>query len=271
LSPDGTRFAFDVVDPASANQDIWVLDLVRDVRTRLTFDAAAESNPVWSPDGREILFGSRRGGQFDIYRKSSSGAGDAELVLQSTNSKWPISYANDGRTLMIYGVGDKGVGDDLWSLSLDPATGKPTGDLTIFQQTEFDEDDAHLSPDGRWVAFTSNETGQYEVYVRPYPGPGGKWQISNEGGDFSAWKDDGRELYYIGQDGNMTVVDVDGSGSSFKAGAPRRLFAAPVINTNVPYAMTGDGQQFIINCRGQAEGANAINVVVHLDAEIAKP
>jgi Tol biopolymer transport system component len=270
LSPDGTRFAFDFVDPASANRDVWVLDLIRHVKTRLTFDAASDMSPVWSPDGQQILFASRRAGQFDIYRKNSSGAGDAELVLQTTNSKWPVSYANDGRTVMIYGLGSKGVGDDLWSLPLDPDAGEATGELTLFQQTEFDEDDAHLSPDGRWVAFTSNETGQYEVYVRPFPGPGGKWQISNEGGDFAAWKDDGRELYYIAQDGYVMIVDVDGSGASFKTGAPRKLFSAPAISTNVPYAVTGDGQQFIINCRGQAEGTNAINVVVNLDAEIAK-
>jgi hypothetical protein len=109
---------------------------------------------------------------------------------------------------------------------------------------------------------------QYKVIE--HLGSGGKWQISNEGGDFSEWRDDGRELYYIAQDGNVMVVDVDGSGVSFKAGSPQKLFAAPAISTNVPWAVTGDGQQFIINCRGQAEGTNAINVVVNLDAEIAK-
>jgi serine/threonine protein kinase/Tol biopolymer transport system component len=269
LSPDGTRFAFDFVDPTSANQDIWVIDLIRGVKTRLTFDGAADMSPVWSPDGDYIMFASRRGGQFDIYRKNSSGAGDAELVLQTTNSRWPVSYASDQRTLMIYGLGDKGVGDDLWSLPLDPETGLAGGDLTVFQQTDFDEDDAHLSPDGRWVSFTSNETGQYEVYVRPFPGPGGKWQISTDGGDFSAWRSDGRELYYLAPDGGVMVVDVDGSGSSFKAGEPSKLFAAPAISTNVPWSVTENGEQFIINCRGQAEGTNAINVIVNLDAEIA--
>jgi hypothetical protein len=155
-------------------------------------------------------------------------------------------------------------------LPLDPETGSAAGELTPFQQTEFDEDDAHLSPDGRWLAFGCNETGRYDIYVRPFPGPGGKWQVSTRGGDFPAWRADGRELYYVSTEGMVMAVDVDGTGGSFKAGEPRPLFSAPVLTTNVPYAVTADGKQFIIVSRAHAESSNSINVIINWNAEIER-
>ena len=267
LSPGGSHFAINLEEPASGNSDIWVFDLERNVRTRLTFEIGNDDDPVWSPDGRSIYYASARAGKYDLYRKNSSGAGNEELILQTSSSKWPISISSDGTTLMIYGIGGRGTGDDLWSLPIDPAAGGPAGELTPFQQTEFDEDDAHLSPDGRWVAYSSNETGRYDVYVRPFPGPGGKWQISNSGGDFSVWRRDGRELFYLADDGSAMAVDVDGSGSSFKAGEPRKLFSTQVFTTNSPWDVTADGQRFIVVSRGQYEAENAINTVVNWDAE----
>lgn len=268
LSPDGSRLAVDIDDDASGNTDIWVFDLTRGVKTRLTFDPAADMSPVWSPDGRQIYFASSRTGKFDIYRKNSSGTGEEELVIESKASKWPISLSSDARTLIVYGLGDRGIGDDIWSLPLDPESGAAAGELTPFQQTEFDEDDAHLSPDGRWLAYACNETGRYDVYVRPFPGPGGKWQISTTGGDFPAWRSDGRELYYISAEGMAMAVEVDGAGASLDAGEPRPLFPASALNSNLPWAVSGDGQEFILVTRGQGTASSAINVIVNWNAEI---
>ncbi len=268
LSPDGKFFAVELEESNSANNDIWVFDLERNVKTRLTFDPSGDMNPVWSPDGKSIYYSSSRAGNYNIYRKSSSGAGDATAVYQSKSSKWPISTSKDGRTLIIYGLGDSGIGDDIWSLPIDPETGDATGELTPFQQTEFDEDDAHISPDGRWLAFSSNETGRYEVYVRPFPGPGGKWQISNTGGDFSYWSGDGNTLYYIAADGSVMQVDVDGSGSSFRAGEPKRLFGTRALSTNSPWSVTADGERFIVVSLGVGESDNRIDVVTNWTDEL---
>ncbi|GAB4325125.1 MAG: hypothetical protein Kow0074_18560 [Candidatus Zixiibacteriota bacterium] len=268
LSPDGSHFAVEMQERNSGNNDIWVFDLERNVKTRLTFDPRNDMSPVWSPNGKFIYYASFQTGNFDIYRKNASGAGDATLIYHSTKSKWPISMSRDGRTLIVHGIGDVGIGDDIWSLPIDPVTGDAVGELTPFQQTEFDEDDAHLSPDGRWLAFSSNETGRYEVYVRPFPGPGGKWQISNTGGDFSYWSDDGRELFYIAADGAVMVVEVDGRGSSFRAGEPRRLFGTKTFSTNSPWSVTSDGQKFIVVSLGVGEAENRIDVVVNWTSEV---
>ena len=271
LSPDGRFLAVDLAaDVPASNSDVWVYDLNRDVKTRLTFAPSADDYPVWSPDGSHIYFSSARGAsKRDLYRKPSSGAGEEQLLLTSDRDKYPMDCAPDGSRLVFLSVEIKG-SSDLWVVGLAEGGAKAASDPVPFQQTEFSDGDARFSPDGRWLAYFSNETGRGEVYVRPFPGPGGKWQISTESGDYPCWRRDGKELFYITEKNMLMAVDINGAGSSFEAGRPRPLFQMmnpiPASGTS-PYDVTADGQRFIV-ITGEAGQASTINVVVNWDAEL---
>jgi serine/threonine protein kinase/Tol biopolymer transport system component len=273
LSPDGRFLAVDLTaDVPASNSDVWVYDLTRDVKTRLTFAPGVDDYPVWSPDGSYIYFSSGRGAsKRDLYCKPSSGAGEEQLLLTSDQDKFPTGCAPDGRHLVFLAPQTKGAAaDDLWVLPLAEGGAKAAFDPIPFQQTAFSEDDARFSPDGRWLAYYSDETGRGEVYVRPFPGPGGKWQISTESGDYPCWRRDGKQLFYITEKNMLMAVDVNGTGSSFEAGRPRPLFQMmnPIpASTISPYDVTADGQRFII-ITGDAGQTSTINVAVNWDAEL---
>jgi Tol biopolymer transport system component len=235
-SPDGKRVAVYIFDLQASNGDIWIHDLVRGVSTRFTFDPAADRMPVWSPDGSRIVFASNRKGPFDLYQKDSSGAGTETPLLETPSSKTPTDWSFDGRFLAYDDLDPKGKSkSDIWILPL-------FGDRKpfAFVHTEFDESDAHFSPDGRWIAYASNESRRGEVYVVPFSPPqtgqaqgapaavaGGKWQISTTGGLRPRWSKDGKELFYMGADSRLMAVEIRSKGSSLEIGAPRPLFAAP--------------------------------------------
>ena len=226
LSPDGSRVAYrrDSVDRKEG--DIWVLDLTRGSSTRLTFGQGTFEHPVWSPDGTEIAFAALRDKRFQIYRKRVDGTNEAQLMLQTADNARPLDWSRDGRFL-IYGTSPvAGVrGEDLWILPVVQG-GKPFP----FSNSRFTELEGSFSPDGRWIAYVSNETGRYEVYVRAFSAPpasadSGKWMISKEGGRMPQWRSDAREIawFSIGA-GNGAVVaasaDVD-TTRGFHAGLPR--------------------------------------------------
>ena len=224
LSPDGRRIA--AVRSVQGNQDIWLMDGTR--VSRFTFDPAPDRFPLWSPDGSRILFDSTRKGTRDFYLKSSTGAGDEELLLSSMADKSATDWSPDGRFILYRSVEAK-TGRDLMVLPL--ATRKPW----IFLGTQFEENLGSFSPDGRWVAYQSNESGRFEVYVRPFVEPtsaaegssirpGGQWQVSTDGGIQPRWRRDGRELYYINPEGQMMAVETRTAGSAFELGAPVKLF-----------------------------------------------
>jgi Tol biopolymer transport system component/predicted Ser/Thr protein kinase len=272
LSPDGRFLAVDLTADVSANNsDVSVYDLNRDVKTRLTFAPGGDDYPVWSPDGSHIYFSSSRGGsKRDLYCKPSSGAGEEQLLLTSDRDKYPTDCAPDGRHLVFLAPQTRGTGDDLWVLPLAEGGAKAASDPIPFQQTAFSEDDARFSPDGRWLAYYSDETGRGEVYVRPLAGAGGKWQISTEAGDYPCWRHDGRELFYLSEKNMLMVVNVNGTGSSFEAGRPRPLFQLmnPIpASTISPYDVTADGQRFVI-ITGDAGQTSTINVVLNWNAEL---
>jgi serine/threonine protein kinase len=266
LSPDGRSLAVDLIDPLSNQSDVWIYDLSRRIRTRLTFTNSPDQFPVWTADGRTVLYASARETVTNLFRKPATGAGTEDSLLITSQNKSPMDCSLDGKFLVYLEDGSKGIGDDLWILPL-AADGSAAGAPYGFQQTEFDEDDARFSPDGRWLAYASTESGQSEVYVRPFPGPGGKWQISPHGGDFPSWRRDGKELYYISSDNQMTAVDVDGRGNSFVAGQAKPLFAVHPPVTNKPYDVTADGQRFVVVTSDQGVASSSISVVVHWDAE----
>jgi eukaryotic-like serine/threonine-protein kinase len=274
LSPDGTR-AF--VSRPGKTLALWQVDLSRGTSTRLELDPSADSdNAVWASDGRSIIFGSLRTGQMmDIYKKQLTGSADAEVLIKSNEWKRPMSWSRDGRFLLYIREGS-GTKNKLWVLPLE-AGGKPVP----FLRTQFEEPDGRFSPDGRWVAYVTNESGRFDVYVRPFSpdavgqgisSAGGKWLISGNGGSSPMWRQDGKELYYIDLDGKLMEVSLT-AGSDFKAGVPRVLFQAPprVSGDSViaQWAPSPDGKRFLFLVP-EAQETPPFTVVLNWQAGLKK-
>ena len=234
LSPDGRMAALSRL--VNGNLDIWLMETARDVRQRLTSDPAREYDPIWSPDGSRIVFGSTRKGAVDLYEKQLGGA---ETVLYaSPESKNTYDWSPDGRWIL-FAVQNPKTARDLWVL---PTTGerKPV----VIAESPYEESNARFSPDGRWVAYQSNESGRFEIYIQPFPGPGAKSQISTGGGAFPQWRHDGKELFYLGLDNRVMAQSVSLSGSRVEPGQAGALFS---ITPSGFYAASPDGQRFLIN------------------------
>jgi len=247
LSPDEKQLAVSRLDLQAGTTDIWVIDLVRNKPSRLTFDPAADAGPVWSPDGSRIIFSSDRGEGSVIYQRLSNGTGNDEVVAKFSVPAGPYDWSPDGRFVVfsiISGLGST----DLWVM---PMFGDQKS--TPLVQTEFSERQARFSPDGKWIAYTSNPSGTFQVYVESFPTSGGKWQVSAAGGAQPQWRADGKELFYVAPDRKLMAVEVNGAGAAFTAGIPKVLFELNVISafpgggSVMHYAGTRDGQRFIVN------------------------
>jgi serine/threonine-protein kinase len=252
LSPDGRRLSLTVL--RDGNWDIWVYDLDREVLTRLTFDEGSDTEQVWSPDGRELIFSSSRAGADSLYRKPADGSGSETLVSKLSTPMWAGGWSPDGSRVVFttatpnFDVGVLTLGSDEPEMTLNGP---------------FGESDGAFSPDGRWLAYTSNESGQLEVYVRPYPSGGGRWQISVDGGAYPRWAGSGRELFYRSESGIM-AVSIEADGGTLRTGRPRLLFSGsfrggvgglPIAgNTFADYDVTRDGQRFVMFPLGTAAG-----------------
>jgi Tol biopolymer transport system component len=239
LSRDDGRIA--AAQYASGSSDIWVFDSSRSAPSRLTFDPSHETHPIWSPDGQQIAFGSDRNGFIDLYRKSASG-GKEDVLLASNHVKYASDWSRDGRYL-VYDQVDPETKLDVWVLPL-------FGDRKPFPflQTPTDEWLGHLSPDGRWMAYTSNESGRYEIYVQSFPPSGAKWQISAQGGLHPRWSHDEKELFYIASDQKLMAVPVR-SGGTLEYGVPVPLFDTRIANVfavRAPYEVARDGRRFLL-------------------------
>jgi Tol biopolymer transport system component len=265
LSPDGKRASFSIADQAGNGRDIWLYDVARGLRTRFTFDSAGERESIWSPDGSKIVFNSNRKGHLDLYQKTSSGAGPEEALLEDNQDKYPSSWSPDGRYILYRTRGGQ-TGSDLYLLPLS-GDHKPLP----FLETKFNEDIGQFSPDGRWVAYSSDESGRSEVYVVPFPESGGKWQISTVGGNFPRWRHDGAEIFYVTPDNKLMAATINGKGANFEVGAVKPLFETRIVlGGRYQYAVSADGQRFLINTAPEQAAPAPITVVLNWAAGLKK-
>jgi serine/threonine-protein kinase len=260
LSPDGRRLSLTVL--REGNWDVWVYDLDRQVSTRLTFDEGSDTEQVWSPDGTEVIFSSDRHNlPSTLYRKPADGSGEEKEILKTDVPMWPSSWSPD-RHVVAFSASRPNL--DVGLVRLDSS--KTDWLLT----TPFAESDAAFSPDGHWLAYASTESGDSEVYVRPYPSGGGRWQISDTGGGYPRWSGDGREVVYRTNDGVMAVA-IDVVGGGLRTGKPRQLFTGQFRggsggisiagNSFADYDMSADGTRFVMFPRAAASGEERAGIV----------
>jgi serine/threonine protein kinase len=224
LSPDGKKASISIYDPESRQEDLWIHNFTREIRTRFTFDPAWERMCIWSPDDQTIIFNSNRDGKFyDLYQKNASGSGETTLLYKDEIDKYPTDWTADGRFITYTSVDDPETKWDLWIVPMVPDQNGTEPKPYPFLKTKFFEGAAKFSPDGKWIAYSSDESGQDEVYVRPFPGPGGKWQISAGGGFDSYWRKDGKEIFYEANGKKIMAVTVKSNNDIFEVGAAREL------------------------------------------------
>jgi Tol biopolymer transport system component len=275
LSPDGTRAAVTRLDSPGLIAALWLLDLSRGTSTRFTFGAnSVESLGAWSPDGSRIIFNSSPGGVYDLYQKLTSGVKDEELLLKSSESKHPESWSRDGRFLLYETLDPRTTKEDLWVLPLEGGN-KPLP----FLRTEFNNNEGQFSPDGRWVAYVSDESGRTEIYVRTFSPDSmtaasdraGKWLISTGGGNGPRWRGDGKELYYLASDGKLMAVEI-ATNPVFRAGVPKALFQAPQSVSTIQHwwDLTSDGKRFLFPARAGQVAQAPFTVVLNWQAELKK-
>jgi eukaryotic-like serine/threonine-protein kinase len=262
LSPDGRRVAVAIAEQGT---QIWLYDLSRETLTRFTFEGNLNYATLWTPDGKRIAFESNKEGPLNIFWQLADGSGGLERLTTSEHINAPMSWSPDAQLLAFIEVTPT-TGLDIWVLRMSDRKAQP------FLRTPFNEGTARFSPDGRWLVYMSDESGRYEVYVQPYPGPGGKWQISTEGGTEPMWNSNGRELFYRSGD-KVMAADID-TQVGFAAGKPRMLFEGQYGTAPVPipnYDVSPDGQSFLmLKPSEQAQAPTQINVVLNWFEELKR-
>ena len=263
LSPDERTVATARIDEAGT-RDVWLVDLLRDVTSRLTLDPAFDWLPIWSPDGTRIAFTSNRDGVFNLYQTASNGAGSEAPVFKSPAVKYFTDWSPDGRFILFDNL-DARTNLDLWVL---PVAGDQQPRPIV--ASPFTDTSGRFSPNGSWIAYASDESGRSEVYVRGFDASANRWQISNSGGFQPQWARDGRELFYIAPDRKLMAVSVKMDASSFDASAPQALFetAMPDLeNARNRYTASLDGKRFLINTVLGEETNRPITIVLNWAAK----
>jgi eukaryotic-like serine/threonine-protein kinase len=273
LAPDGQRTA--VARLVQGNIDLWLMETSRNVASRITFDAAIDNSPLWSPDASQIVFRSSRKGVHDLFVKPANGTTDEQPLLVTSQGKSPLDWSRDGRFLL-YSTQDPKTGSDLWVLPM-MGEGKPFAIV----QGSFDEIEGQFSPDGRWLAYASDESGHYEIYIRSFPEAGGKWQVSTAGGVQPRWQHDGHELFYVASDARLMAVSIHLAPDTraLEAGAPVALFptrlaagvniATTGFQARAQYGVASDGR-FLMNIASDEAVTSPITVALNWTAALKK-
>lgn len=265
FSPDGKLVTLDNYDAAGKNYDIWIHDIVRSISTRFTFDAAAESVPIFSPDGGRVMFSSDRRKTTDLYMKGVGGMNNEEVVFSSPLEKYVTSWSPDGSSVLLSTRGDP---KTKWDVLLLPLTGekKPVP----LCQSEFSEWIGMFSPDGRWVAYQSDESGRYEVYVRSVDPRGGRWQVSSSGGDGLRWPRRSNEIIYVSADRKVMSATVKHSPTSFEIVRTTPLFELNTKGVGTFYAVSSDAQRFLVQYSGVEGESSPVTLVVNWQEELKR-
>lgn len=268
VSPDGRTVAAERIDSQTRNGDLWLFDLAGGGSMRFTSNAVTATSPVWSPDGNRIAFASTRDGQNGIFQKASSGAGTAEPLFQSPDAMTPTAWSRDGRFLLGQNILGQG---HLLLLPLDSGNRKAVPPFA----SQFNETGGRFSPDGRWIAYRSNQSGRFEIYVRRFDtaanSPVSEWMISKGGGDGVRWRGDGGELFYQAPDGTIMsaeVVPPAAGGPAFQVKAPKPLFK--VVLASRAWDATPDGRRFVLPVPVGGTSPAPFTIVLNWPAELKR-
>ena len=246
LSPDGSTASISITNTKSGGADLWLLDLGRGVKTRFTFTSSTDGgldtgNAAWSPDGRTIAYSNNRSGSFDLYKKAVSGTATEELIASDARDLWAYDWSSDGEWLC-YG---RSVveGEQIMGLRMSGDSTEPVE----LRSGAFNEWPCAFSPDNRWLAYTSDESGIREVFVTSFPDLEGKWQVSSSGGDYAQWRGDGKEIFYLSPSGEMKSATVETSEDGFRVGQETTLFSyRPFLTGDFPFDVSADGNRFLV-------------------------
>jgi Tol biopolymer transport system component len=268
ISPDGTTAVVNIREAGSGNRDLWLVDLERQLKTRFTFNAAQDWLSVWSPNGDRIAFTSERTGSGDLYIKSVTGGGEAELLYDDNTQKYPASWSSDGRYLLYESWGTDGAAN-LFALDLDEG-----GEPIAMQPAEFTQRVPMISPNGRWLAYVSDESGHDEIYVTAFPEGGRKWQVSTEHTLYARWGSD-EELFMMGPTGVLQVAAVDGSGDTIRIGPIGKVGEFSVQALGFDFDFSADGQRILVASVLEEEGQGArmdpMTLVLGWTADLERP
>jgi Tol biopolymer transport system component len=263
ISPDGRHAVVKIPDPSTGMQDLWIYDIERNIRTRFTFDASDDTWPLWTPDGARLYFSSNRNGTYAIFSKEISGAGEVEPVFAGDRDLFPTGISPNGDLLVFMTTG----GDtraDLYVLAL-----QDDGEPSPIRETEFSDGVGVVSPDGRWISYNSDESGQFEVYVTTFPEPGRRWQVSTDSGGYAFWRADGREIVYTQMDGTLMAAEVDSEGDTFRVGRVEKLFdIQPPEAGGSFYHLDSDGQRFLVVPSAVQRADTLLNLIINWNSAI---
>jgi eukaryotic-like serine/threonine-protein kinase len=254
LAPDGRSVAVTKSDESDGSSSIWIHDFTREMTSRLTFGRGRDRFPLWSPDSQRLVFASG-----DALNVIEIGGGKPTLVHQSPEPKQPLSWSPDGRQLL-YAIETADNGSDLWLLSLEGGKSQP------LLRGQFNESDGRISPDGRWIAYVSDESGRDEIYLRAFAQPDGRWQVSSSGGAVPRWRRDGRELFFVSSEGRLMSVDVRG-GMPLATGSPHAILSMRGTDS---YEVAPDGQRFLLKMPAGDREPDRLQIVLNWAYEIRR-